>query len=41
MDLRWKYLICLICIIMAVIAADANIVINEMLANPACDCSHD
>jgi len=37
MDLKWKYSISLICIIMAVVAADANIVINEMLANPASD----
>ena len=33
----WRYLITLICIIMAVNAAGANIVINEMLANPASD----
>ncbi|MDD4162591.1 MAG: lamin tail domain-containing protein [Methanothrix sp.] len=39
MDLRctWKYLISLICIIMAVNATGADIVINEMLSNPASD----
>ena len=39
MDLNctWKYLISLICMIMAVNAAGANIVINEMLSNPASD----
>jgi hypothetical protein len=39
MDLRCagKYLIILICMFMAVNAAGANIVINEMLANPASD----
>jgi hypothetical protein len=39
MDLRFKgkYLVSLICIFMTVNATGANIVINEMLANPASD----